>query len=128
MIVLDASVLIGFIFEQDAHHDAAVALLRNAAGEEFGASSMTMAEVLVLPARVGRLPAAVRMLHELGVAEVPLPGDCAVQLAQLRADSGLKLPDCCVLLAALMTGGALATFDEQLASAAAARNILAVTS
>jgi predicted nucleic acid-binding protein len=38
VIVLDASVLIAFMFEQDEHHAAAVALLRNIADQPLGAS------------------------------------------------------------------------------------------
>jgi len=101
VIVLDASVLIGFIFDQDAHHAAAVALLRDEAGNAFGVSPVTLAEALVAPTRLGRLAAAERMLLEIGVTEIPLPRDAALQLAKLRVESGLKMPDCCVLLAAI---------------------------
>ena len=128
MIVLDASVLIGFIFDQDAHHDAAVALLRDAAGDPFGVSPVTLAEALVAPTRLGRVKAAERMLHEIGVTEIALPRDAAVQLAELRVESGLKMPDCCVLLAAITSNGAVATFDGRLANVAIARHIPTLTS
>ena len=128
MILLDASVLIGFIFDQDAHHEAAVALLREAAGSSFGVSPVTLAEVLVAPTRLGRVSAAERMLCELGVTEIPLPRDAAVQLAGLQVESGLTMPDCCVLLAATSSNGAVATFDGRLASVAAARDIRTLTS
>lgn len=123
MIVLDASVLIGFMFEQDEHHAAAVALLRNIAGQPLGASQLTVAEVFVVPARLHRLDAAEQMLAELGAAEVPLPPGAARRLAELRAETGLKLPDCCVLLAAQTAAGSLATFDERLAREATSRGI-----
>lgn len=128
MIVLDASVLIGFIFDQDAHHDAAVGLLRDAASDPFGVSPVTLAEALVAPTRLGRVKAAEQMLQDIGVTEVPLPRDAAVQLAQLRVESGLKMPDCCVLLAAITTNGAVATFDDRLANVATARRIPTRTS
>lgn len=128
MIVLDASVLIGFIFNQDAHHQAAVALLRAAAGNAFGVSPVTLAEALVGPTRLGRVTAAERMLLEIGVTEIPLPRDAAVQLALLRVESGLKMPDCCVLLAAINSNGAVATFDSRLATVATARHISTLTS
>lgn len=127
MIVLDASVLIGFIFDQDAHHDAAVALLRDAANESFGVSPVTLAEALVAPTRLGRVRAAERMLLEIGVTEIPLPHDAAVQLAELRVESGLKMPDCCVLLAAITSNGTVATFDSRLASGATVRHIPTLT-
>lgn len=128
MIVLDASVLIGFIFDQDAHHAAAVALLRDEAGNAFGVSPVTLAEALVAPTRLGRVAAAERMLLEIGVTEIPLPRDAALQLAELRVESGLKMPDCCVLLAAITSNGAVATFDSRLKSVATSRDIRVLTS
>ena len=127
MIVLDASVLIAFIYDQDVHHQAAVTLLRDAAHETFGASPLTLAEVLVAPARLGRITTAEGMLGDIGVTEVPFPADAAVTLAQLRVESGLKMPDCCVLLAAHTTGAALATFDDRLAKVAARRRLSVLT-
>jgi hypothetical protein len=53
------------------------------------------------------------------VAEVPLPVDAAERLARLRADSSLKLPDCCVLLAAEAADGAVLSFDARLMRQAA---------
>lgn len=128
MIVLDASVLIGFIFDQDAHHAAAVALLRDEAGNAFGVSPVTLAEALVAPTRLGRVAAAERMLLEIGVTEIPLPRDAALQLAKLRVESGLKMPDCCVLLAAITSNGAVATFDSRLKSVATSRDMRVLTS
>lgn len=128
MIVLDASVLIGFIFDQDAHHAAAVALLRDEAGNAFGVSPVTLAEALVAPTRLGRVAAAERMLLEIGVTEIPLPRDAALQLAKLRVESGLKMPDCCVLLAAITSNGAVATFDNRFKSVATSRDIRVLTS
>lgn len=46
------------------------------------------------------LDAARAALDELEVEQVPLGDDASMRLAELRADTGLKLPDCCVLLAA----------------------------
>ena len=39
-------------------------------------------------------------------------------MATLRAGTRLRLRDCCVLLAAESAAGAVATFDEKLATAA----------
>jgi predicted nucleic acid-binding protein len=39
-------------------------------------------------------------------------------LAQLRTDTGLKLPDCCVLLAAQDHDARVASFDTDLLNAA----------
>ncbi|HEX8958700.1 MAG TPA: PIN domain-containing protein [Solirubrobacterales bacterium] len=118
MIVLDASVLIGHLDGQDPHHARARALLEASDAEPLGASTITLAETLVAPARVGRLGEARAALERLGVNELVLGEDAPGRLAQLRADTGRKLPDCCVLLAARERSGAVASFDAGLLGAA----------
>lgn len=123
LIVLDASLLIAFLDGDDVRHDAAEALLAELVDDDFGANSLTLAEVLVAPAKDGRLPVALAALRDLEVKELPFPPDTAVRLAELRAGTGLKMPDCCVLLSAEHAGGAVASFDERLARAAVDRNL-----
>ncbi len=123
VIVLDASVLIAYLDEHDNHHGAAEALLARVIDEDFGASSLTLAEVLVVPCRDGRLQVVCNALADLEIQELPFPVDTAVRLAQLRATTGLKMPDCCVVLAAEDTAGRIATFDARLAQAAEARSV-----
>ena len=119
MIIVDASVLVAHLDERDAHHEEAVRLLLEAADVDLGASPMTVAEVLVGPARAGRLSEARAIIDSLGVREVALRADAATRLATLRAEAGLKLPDCCVLLAAADAPAvAVGTFDERLANVA----------
>ncbi|MEJ3745791.1 type II toxin-antitoxin system VapC family toxin [Actinomycetes bacterium KLBMP 9797] len=115
MIVVDATVLIAHLNSADSCHDRAEALLLEAADYPLAASSITLAEVLVGPARAGRLGAARAALRALEVEEVPVPVEAAERLAVLRADTGLKLPDCCVLLAAEdALAEAVLTFDDRL--------------
>jgi len=116
--VLDASVIIAHLDATDALHDRATALLLGVDSEDLGASPLSLAEVLVGPARAGRLDRAVAALDQLEVTSVNLDRDAPTRLAVLRAGSSLKLPDCCVLLAAQQVHGAIATFDEALAAAA----------
>ncbi|HWG74741.1 MAG TPA: PIN domain-containing protein [Acidimicrobiales bacterium] len=123
MIVLDASVLIAHLDAGDAHHERASALLADVAAESLSASSLTVAEVLVGPARAGQLGRATTVLDQLGVATQHLPEDAPVRLAMLRADTNLKLPDCCVLLAAEQAYATVITFDHRLAAAAAERGM-----
>lgn len=119
MIVLDASVLIAHLDRHDAHHDLATERLLDVADQGFGASSITLAEVLVGPIRAGRLADARVALRALRVTGLSLPADAGERLAALRVQSALKLPDCCVLLAAEDTQGTVLTFDGQLAREAA---------
>lgn len=118
MIVLDASVLIAHLDARDAHHKSAMRLLLRSS-EPLAASTISLAETLVAPARAGRLEDANAALRRLGVLELR-PGEGApARLAQLRADTGRKLPDCCVLLAAQENDGVVASFDAALVAAAA---------
>ncbi len=123
MIVLDASVLIGYLDGEDEHHAAAEALLTQAIDDDLAANSLTLAEVLVVPVRDGRLDPVQAALRDLEVQEVPFPVDTAVRLAQVRATTGLRMPDCCVLLAAEDAAASVASFDERLAQAAEDRNL-----
>jgi predicted nucleic acid-binding protein len=118
VIVLDASVLIAHLDERDAHHERATRLLTESGAEPLGASTITLAETLVAPARRGRLDDAVAALDRLGVIELRMGDEAAAKLAQLRAEAGSKLPDCCVLLAAEERGATIASFDSALRTAA----------
>ena len=123
MIVLDAGVLIAYLDNQDRHHEPAEALLERAIDDDLGANPLTLAEVLVVPARDGRLDSVRTVLRDLEVQELPFPADTAVRLAQLRATTGLKMPNCCVLLAAEDEAARVACFDDRLAQAAQSRQL-----
>ena len=116
MIVVDASVLIAHLDERDALHARAVDVLLEVADRRLGCSPITLAAVLVGPARHDRLAAARAAVAELEVEEIPLGEQAPLRLAALRAESGLKMPDCCVLLAAQDAAAeAVLTFDDALA-------------
>ena len=119
MIVVDATLLIAHLDERDEQHARAGEALDRAVDQPLGCSPITLAEVLVGPARHGRLDAARAALTALEVADVRLGDDAPARLARLRADTGLKLPDCSVLLAAQdAPAGAILTFDDALARVA----------
>lgn len=120
MIVLDASVLIGHLDGNDPHHQRARGLLEASGASPLGASPISLAETLVAPARMGHLDAAREALERIGVTELALGDDAAVQLARLRVNTGRKLPDCCVLLAAQDHDGTVASFDTDLIRSARA--------
>ena len=118
MIVLDASVLIAHLDARDSHHESAVELLRAHSTELLGASQISLAETLVAPARAGRLEEAREALERIAVRELA-PGPAASpRLASLCAETGLKLPDCCVLLTAQEHHGGVASFDQDLCRSA----------
>jgi predicted nucleic acid-binding protein len=118
VIVLDASVLIAHFESTDVHHERATQLLLDAADESLGASPLTLADVLVGPARADKLDEARSAVSRLEIATVDFSEDAPERLASLRARLRLRLPDCCVLLAAQTAHADLATFDGKLAAAA----------
>ena len=118
MIVLDASVLIAHLDGSDRHHADAQSLLEANSQEPLGASPITLAETLVSPARAGRLADAETAVQRLGVEALALGDNAPGRLAQLRTDTGLKMPDCCVLLAAQDHDARVASFDTGLLKAA----------
>lgn len=128
MIVLDASVLIAHLNGSDRHHARAQSLLEAHSSEPWGVSSVTLAETLVYPARAGRLADAEAALVGLDIQELPLGGSAPGRLAEMRADVGLKMPDCCVLLAAQDNDATVASFDADLLSVARKLGVKAVPS
>lgn len=123
VIILDASVLIAYLDGDDAQHTLAEELLAREIEDEFAANPLTLAEVLVEPARDSRLEQVQAALEDLEIQELPFPADTAVKLALLRAGTGLKMPDCCVLLAAEAAGARVASLDTRLLRAAATRDV-----
>lgn len=123
MIVLDASVLIAHLDATDSHHQRADRLLAASGSETLSASVVTLAEVLVGPSRTGAVDRALAALEQLAVLAVPIEPATPVRLALLSAETGLTLPDCCVLLAAAESGAAVATVDDRLAAAATSRGL-----
>lgn len=55
---------------------------------------------------------------QTGEVQLALGEHAPGRLAQLRTDTGLKLPDCCVLLAAQDHDACVASFDTDLLKAA----------
>lgn len=85
MIVLDASVLIGYLDASDAHHGRAAALLTREVDDDFAVNLLTLAEILVAPTRTGQRDKVLDILDDLGVETLQFPAESAVTLAQLRA-------------------------------------------
>ena len=127
MIVLDASVIIAMLRPADAHHERARSILDQHAADGFLAHTVTLAEVLVDPVRLGRGAQRLADLRTMGVHVLTADANEPLQLAELRATTGLRLPDCCVLLAATRGPSALATFDDRLAKAAATLGLRVVS-
>ncbi len=123
-MVLDASVLIAFLDPSDALHDDAVSSLLTVDPGRLLVSPVTHAEILVAPVRAGTVAATQAALNDLGISEVALPADAAPRLAGLRVSTGLKLPDCCAILAAQQSACPILSFDDRLTAAARSLGLL----
>lgn len=127
MIVLDASALIAYLNRSDAHHQRATALLQEHAEDVFVTSPITMAEVLVGPVRADTAESIMNRLAQIPIGTVDLGTDAPLRLATLQAHSALRMPDCCVLLAAEQVAAKILTFDHRLAGAAADRGLRVIS-
>ncbi|MXP24139.1 PIN domain-containing protein [Gordonia sp. HNM0687] len=126
MIALDASVLIAHLNPADPHHRAATEVLLAGTPGEMFVHTITMAEVLVGGVRVGQGASMREDITAAGIAIAAHDDLEPLRLAELRASTGLKLPDCCVLDVAIRHQASLATFDNALAAEAAKRGVSAV--
>ena len=122
-VVLDASVLIGYLTPHDAHQVAAQRILDADEWVRFVLHPHTLAEVLVGPARRNEVGPALAAFDRAGIERWNPDPDYPRRIAVLRAESGLGLADCCPLDLAQQVGAGLATFDARLAAAARTRGV-----
>ncbi len=123
MIVVDANILIALLDGDDAHHEAVVDALASTGAEPLASTALTIAEALVHPALAGTIAAAERALDSIALRRLPLDGDHARGLAELRAHTRLRMPDAVVLYAAQHHHAMLCTTDAALARAAGALGV-----
>jgi predicted nucleic acid-binding protein len=123
-MALDARVLIAHLSPHDVHHAEATDVLLDASPRSTLIHALTLAEVLVEAVRAGRGGALRDDLRAAGIEVAAGDADEPLRLAELRASSALKLPDCCVLDVALHHHASLATFDGALADGARRRGVV----
>jgi predicted nucleic acid-binding protein len=124
MIVVDANVVIAASTPAHPHHGAAQRIVTVHGGEGMTLHPLTMAEVLVGPARVGREVEARRVLEAAGFGLARDGGPSPEVLARVRATAALKMPDACVLATAEHLAVRLATFDQRLTREARNRGVV----
>ena len=112
--MLDASALIALASSKHPHHDWALEMFRDTAAFDLQMTSLTYAEVLVHPARAGKLEKFLKLLAQLGLEITSVSAGDSKSLAELRASSSLKLPDVVVLYQAIKSKGSIASSDQNL--------------
>lgn len=97
-VVLDAGVVIGALDDADAHHVAAIASIAARSEDDLRLPASAYSEVLVVPARTGRLDEVRSDLASLGLGVDPIAASAAEEAARLRArHPSLRLPDALVI-------------------------------
>jgi predicted nucleic acid-binding protein len=104
--VFDADVLIAYLRRDDANHNEAVVRMRKALepGTRPLLAAVNYSEVLIGPLRRGESDGAATvdaMLGDLGIEIVPVDRALGKQAAEVRAQTGLKLPEAFALATAL---------------------------
>jgi predicted nucleic acid-binding protein len=125
--VLDASILIAYLEKTDVHNQHATDAILEAADTQFLMAPLTYAEVLTGFVKTGDVNRAIQIIEgTLGVQVVASPGTPqhqATQLASLRANTNLKMPDVVVLQTAIDNDAAVLTLDKKLAKTSEARKL-----
>lgn len=128
--VFDTDVLIGFLTRGDAHHSEARELVRAAfaPGRRRLLCSVNYAELAVGPHAASEPRAALAALDEaleaLEIQVVPVDAGLARRAAEVRAGTGLGLPDAFAVATGLMArlgdpDTELLSFDKRVRAAAA---------
>jgi predicted nucleic acid-binding protein len=118
VIVLDANVLIAYLDESNVHHQRAVEVL--VSDDDLRIAPLTVAEVLVHPARSGDASAVLTRLLAVGVTVDQGAAD-PVLLATLRAETPVKMPDAIVVELAIRLNCAVESFDNRVVEVARGR-------
>lgn len=122
-IVLDASVLIALWDLSDIHHEWALEFFNSTLEYDLFISSLTYAEVMVRPIRHRMQTKFDAGIRGLNLEVVPVAKEHSAALGEIRASSGLAMPDAVVVGAALAASAGLATCDRKLAGVSHAYNL-----
>ena len=123
LVVLDASALIALASDSDPHHNWALSMFRDTAGFGIQMTALTQVEVLVHPARAGKLEKFLKLIGALGLEITPIEESDSTQIAKIRAATSLKMPDAVVLSQAIKVAASIATTDLKLARVAKEKGV-----
>lgn len=127
VVVFDADVLIGFLGREDTHHAEAVRRVQKSLehSAKRAVSVVTYSEILVGPLRaLGEDGARIvdERLTRLSIETVAADEQLARQAAEVRAQTGLKLPDAYAIATAIDAGRdgddvSIESFDDRVVKA-----------
>ncbi len=125
VVVFDSDVLIGFMNPVDAHHQEAIAWMREATRPqtERWISAVNYSELLVAPLKEDKQEHVKAMLTSFSITIAAVDMAMAERAAAVRARTSLKLPDSYALAAVIhlehrgRTGVRLASSDKKVLKA-----------
>lgn len=125
VVVFDSDVLIGFLSADDAHHEDALATMRESMkpGTRRMLCAVNYSEILIGPINAGVQDTVDAMLVRLGIEIISVDMDLAQRAAVVRARTELKLPDAYALATAIhaehrgLSDVRLATSDQKVLKA-----------
>jgi predicted nucleic acid-binding protein len=123
IVVLDASALIALLSSDDLHHDWAVRMFLDTTAWKFQMTVLNQAEAMVHPTRAGKLEQFLEAINNLRIEIAPVETSDGLEIAKIRAETSLRMPDALVLHQAIKVDGAIATTDKELAQEARARSV-----
>lgn len=128
LVVVDAGALIALLDKKDKHHRWAFGMFPATLGYGLVMPALTYAEVFVHPTRAGQADTFENNIAGLGLDIRPIFDSDTRGLADIRAESSLKMPDAIVLQLALEEQATLATTDKFLAREAERRGLKVLAS
>ena len=90
---------------------------------QFQMSVLNQAEAMVHPTRAGKQEQFLEAINNLRIDIAPVEASDGVEIAKIRAQTNLRMPDALVLHQAIKVDGAIATTDKELAEQARARSV-----
>jgi predicted nucleic acid-binding protein len=115
LIILDASIVIALLDPKDTLHAAALGASIAQAGEDLRVPASALAEILVVPARAGRMEEVREKIQLLDLGVIPIGEDIAVEAARLRGrHRSLRLPDALIIASGdLLDADSILTGDRK---------------
>jgi predicted nucleic acid-binding protein len=116
--VLDASALIALFNSKDLHHSWAISAMHDTLDLDLTIPALTYAEALVVPFEKNFNDDFLAGISGLDLEVTSLDSHEALEIAELRAETKLRIPDAVVLHSAIKQSATLITADAKLAMAA----------
>lgn len=125
--VLDASALIALFNSKDSHHAWAIKAMNDTLDLDLKMPALTYSEALAIPFEKNFQNEFLAGISGLNLELINIESNEALEMAKLRAETKLRIPDVVVLHAAIKLSATLVTADTKLAKTALSQGIKVFT-